>query len=158
MFLIFNLYNINLTAQEKQNDATWEETIGFINDNIKALRGNVTGETNTIETNLSNDKTILTVKNSSDGRIYIRSIDLNDLYFTRLDGSENGKHSNTYLLLWAREKDLINANLNGEITTCDFLSIGVESGEMKKRFLNAFIHLSSLAKEKYEENKSKSKF
>lgn len=158
LIIIFTLNYTNICAQEKQNDASWLETVDFISTNIKTLRGNLgVNNTSTLETKISNDKTIITIKNFYFDSSYtdIRSFNLNDLGSVYLKSGNNYN----YLMLWTREEGLVDCKKENDITVpCNFVEIGVDSKEMRERFFKAFKHLSYLANEKYNETKSKSKF
>lgn len=58
LILILTFSTFKVPAQEKQNDATWEETVAFLNDNIKYLNSTHV-----------NDKLVYTVENNNKIRL-----------------------------------------------------------------------------------------
>ncbi len=67
LFLLFTISSFNISnAQEKQNDATWEETVEFLKNNIKYLNYN---EDNTWQYDYS-------IKDNN--LIHIKEFDIND--------------------------------------------------------------------------------
>lgn len=163
LFLALSFCNItNIFAQQQQNDATWEETISFLEDNARSMRGKIIWASNhkaeTLETTISNNKTVLTVTNKTpygDGfQIDIRNINLSDLSYISLD--EGQEHS--YIMLWSREKGSVNCKKDNSFSPCNFIEIGIENKEMKNRVVKALKHLAYLSNKKNEEKKAKSKF
>ena len=78
--IITLIFNVSIFGQERQSDATWDETISFIEDHIEFMQDSST--IISFETKMSNDHLTLSVLTRflKDGKEYDeRSINLNDL-------------------------------------------------------------------------------
>jgi hypothetical protein len=166
IFFMFSIYDS--FSQIRQNDATLEETIEFIENNIRAFRGTL-GESNhsgfyskleTIEANLSYDKNILTVKNkrtygfTNEHKIYfdIRKVRLNEVTSVEVHESENM----SYFLIWA--SGLVECLDGNESSRCNFIEVGIDNYDMKQRLVKAFKHLGYLNFVRKKEASKNSKF
>jgi hypothetical protein len=160
LFVVFSV--IKIYSQEKQNDATWNETINFLEDNLRLIKGKIIFsnifKTETIETTLSFDKSSITVKNISrsdnlstkDNRS-LNLLDLSSAKLTKGDGY-------SYIMLLPRINGLVKCEEEYGFSACNFIEIGINSEELKQRTLKAFKHLAYLSNERYAEKKAKSKF
>jgi hypothetical protein len=160
LFVVFSV--IKIYSQEKQNDATWNETINFLEDNLRLIKGKIIFsnifKTETIETTLSFDKSSITVKNISRSDNFStkdnRSINLLDLYSVQLvKGSDY-----SYLRLLPRTEGLVKCEEDDGFSACNFIELAINSQELKQRALKAFKHLAYLSNKRFNEKKSKSKF
>ena len=149
-------------SQEKQNDATWNETISFLEDNLRLIKGKIIfsdiSKSETIETTLSFDKSSIMVKNKSRAENFSmndnRSLNLLDLSSAKLTKGDGY----SYIMLLPRTNGLVKCEEEYGFSACNFIEIGINSGELKQRTLKAFKHLAYLSNERYAKKKAKSKF
>lgn len=143
---------VSTQAQEKQNDATWEETVEFINDNLQYAIPITEFKQEEIKCEiLNNEKLKIEVIKIKDGErctykythiIPLRKLKEARYYIVHGEGVElefAGKYVKTLTCKWS-----------------NFASVSrivFSSQELAKRMAKAFKHLAYLANEKRKESK-----
>jgi len=148
------IFNVSIFGQERQSDATWDETISFIEDHIEFMQDSST--IISFETKMSNDHLTLSVLTRflNDGEEYDeRSINLNDL----TSANEFIVTPTGYIKLTARWRG-VSQKLKNTIKKTNKLEIVINDDVMRKRFLKAFVHLAYLSNEKQRKKKEGYKF
>lgn len=168
-FTILTLTNLN--AQEKQNDATWEETVSFINKYKYHIKGlwlpkwyNKFGEigfndyTNVkIKTSGSYVSMIIQSKNKKIDKDVIVTLDL-----TKLETASSYSTSGNEVIVLKfigkycfvdeyNERNDKKRNFKG-----NFLRLNISNNEMRPRLTKAFNHLAYLSKQKRLEKRKNS--
>ena len=152
--IITLIFNVSIFGQVRQGDATWDETISFIEDHIEFMQDSST--ILSFETKMSNDHLTLSVLTRflEDGKEYDeRSINLNKLF----SANEFIVSPTGYIRLTARWRGVYKKFKN----TIDFtnkLEIVINDDIMRKRFLKAFVHLAYLSNEKQSNSKKKESY
>jgi len=145
-------------AQEKQSDATWEETINFLVQNSAYIDDSVDHSRNGTGYNISNfriEDSVLywTVNQENDSNIHNQQqLPLQKLLKCTLEKEAVSKynHPNT-----------IKLKLTGEYAvygpyTIDYARFYIDDVEMRPRILKAFQHLTFLATEKRKKEREAS--
>ena len=148
------IFNVSIFGQERQSDATWDETISFIEDHIEFMQDSST--IISFETKMSNDHLTLSVLTRflNDGEEYDeRSINLNDL----TSANEFIVTPTGYIKLTARWRG-VSQKFKNTIKKTNKLEIVINDDVMRKRFLKAFVHLAYLSNEKQRKKKEGYKF
>jgi len=146
--LILCITTLTVTfAQEKQNDATWEETVEFILKYSKSLKsGKFKPPLNLKNFNVSNNKLSFKtdIKNEDD---WDNTIDLSKLS----DAKISEHHEDVIILSCTGPYVMWNPNDSDyEIKYRSYYSFEIGDNELRQRLLNAFKHLAKLATEKRE--------
>ena len=146
-------------AQEKQNDATWEETVDFIKNNMEVFKKN--GNRYSREAVISDKEIIYKEIYAEDKFTYILKLeDFNKLTAGKLK-FEGGSESNNPVFYLQTEGDLVrwewdSSTGENDLGYQNFLSIkiylGIDNPKFK-RLVKAFKHLAYLANEKRKESK-----
>jgi hypothetical protein len=166
-FLLFGLTKTN--AQDSSNDATWEETIEFINKNsnyfIHSSDGGIVRKikiTNTIlyfEIEFRDKIPSYYRRENKTGDIYSKKADLEKLLsvdFNLLtEPDQMNKH---YIILTFSGKYVLATNLNdsSNIYKYDWLGLYLNDIEIHPRLGKAFKHLAYLAQEKRKKERKES--
>ncbi|WP_336127787.1 hypothetical protein [Mesoflavibacter sp. CH_XMU1422-2] len=147
-------------AQEKQNDATWEETISFIKDNVGFAVGSPNFYQEVINLKVSQGKyLIFEVVKSSDpdnhcNHEFTQKLDLDNLSKVELldlddyDAKRLKIKKRIYLTATRIETSVCGGNRNKTN-----MSLIFNSKEMTERMLKAFTHLAYLANNKRPKSK-----
>ena len=158
---------IGLTnAQEKQNDATWNETIEFLTDNLQ-YTAPVKGNFETfVECKIVNNDFLVQKKIQSTYYGEVNSCEFNyNLSFDKIDIIEVNSYANTDItpILFKLKGDLVKniksckgstwGRRNGEIEFTNNLSISFPNKDLANRMAQAFRHLVYLANEKRKQSK-----
>jgi|TARA_B100000497_G_C7275027_1_gene191677 hypothetical protein len=152
--IITLIFNVSIFGQERQSDATWDETISFIEDHIEFMQDSST--IISFETKMSNDHLTLSVLTRflKDGKEYDeRSINLNDL----TSANEFIVTPTGYIRLTARWRG-VSKKFKNTIEHTNKLEIVINDDVMRKRFLKAFVHLAYLSNEKQSNRKKKESY
>ena len=160
LFTILTLTNLN--AQEKQNDATWEETISFLNKYSDMLmrfdnRSSVMDWTKFTNVKFQNkdNTTFLILEYSLNPQILITNYDLK--YLDKVEWQEKSKVNS---IDWSNWKDVITIKFTRpqpyifdgkKRGTYKQHAIKISDSEINERYFKALKHLAYLAKKKREE-------
>jgi len=135
------LFTLTLSAQEKQNDATWEETIEFLKKNIHYLNKTSGSRKHAYEID---DEQI--VKNRYLGKNESK-------YILRLNDLDKIVYENNRYFIYSYGKYVKN-EVNGILRNhSDFFPVGGEIGKNYLRVIKALEHLAYLANNKRPESK-----
>ena len=152
--IITLIFNVSIFGQERQGDATWDETISFIEDHIEFMQDSST--IISFETKMSNDHLTLMVLTRflEDGKEYDeRSINLNDL----TSAHQFIVSPTSYIRLTARWRG-VEKKFKNTIDYTNTLELVINDDIMRKRFLKAFVHLAYLSNEKQSNSKKKESY
>lgn len=149
-------------AQDASNDATWEETVQFINENVKFIKecGKASSDKKPYSFYIEGEELLVEQEHfyGDDWRVY-ESADLKKLKEVTCNGSKSMifmDFTGAYLIKYIKSREKGRTSKYEE----DEYKIKVSDSEMHKRLLKAFQHLAYLATEKRKEEikKSGSKF
>lgn len=152
--------SLTTTAQEKQSDATWEETIEFLS-NYSDMMMKFNNVQDVMDWEKFHKVNFVSEENTTflrleyfwgDGDSWSTNFDLKyieNVVWKEGDGNDG---------IWRNRKNYIRINFtrpqpsffNNEKSDYEGLSIKLSDSEINKRYLKAFQHLAYLAKEKRE--------
>lgn len=153
LIAIFFISFTNTKAQEKQNDATWEETIKFINNNKINIVGNAccVGKYETKLFNIVDHIITLETKNAKYGYFLNPKADLTFLKKAQFYTYSAGRYK--YVLQLDFMDELVIIDTDRGSSTSAYLKFEISSELMGKKLEKAFQHLAYLATEKRKESK-----
>jgi hypothetical protein len=143
----------NANAQDASNDATWEETIEFINENLQYTKG-MNNDFSTIEEVYLKENKIFVVYSSKIGAKKETTFPLSKISKAReWDDSE-------YCLIYLTGDYCISdytekngkKNIHGHISKTDSVKLFYEN-ELRTRMVKAFNHIAYLNSEKRKKSK-----
>lgn len=146
--------SITATAQEKQNDATWEETINFISKNLNYINEGEVYDCNyksrrmwyVTDISISQSKLIIELRVFKEDKHFQR-------FTVSLEKINEFKYGTIYTVGKNIDVEYFLLCDTGEIraknpNSGDSVNIKIDDNEMRSRIYKAFQHLAYLAKEK----------
>ncbi|WP_336127789.1 hypothetical protein [Mesoflavibacter sp. CH_XMU1422-2] len=147
-----------LVAQEKQNDATWAETVGFINKNLEFING---GNPEYKFTNFNINSTSFSWKwfyknYNGSPNIYSSSLPLSKLLSVEIHNYDPKMSIQQYSLHIKLTGSYILTTGEDGTSNNNYAYIYVSDIEMRPRIYKAFQHLAYLATEKRKQERETS--
>ena len=143
---------VTTQAQEKQNDATWEETIEFLNKYVKHFEGVSRGDIKQELTVIDNNNLIIIFYYNCTYKIPLYKLkDVTNDYGSEFKLTLTGD----YAIRFCAKKEF-EQNSEDRQTKTSLVLLNVDDTEMRPRLEKAFRHLAYLATEKRKKEREAS--